>query len=245
MTQKIAIVGAKGGTTKSSTTAALGHLFAAAGNDIVLVDGDPQGSLTRRFGLPRAAEPLSAAPITLHLEGLTNPGSMRLLPGGRALESAGEVEIGEHLKRAYVLGADLMLIDTPPTIGPMVRNAMAVADLVVIPCTPGQESLDGYGDMRAVARELNPSLPVRALLVLARSRTRILAWSEQAFAEAYPGSLYSGIVVPHEVAAAESGTLHVPVTISAPKSRSADAYQSLAQAIATDLGLSFPHPKVA
>lgn len=246
MTQHLAIVGAKGGTTKSSTTAALGHLFAAADNDIVLVDGDPQGSLTRRFGLSRVADPLSADPITLHLEGLpTSPGStgrIRLLPGGRALEGAGEVEVREHLERAAVLGADLMLIDTPPTIGPMVRNAMALANLVIIPCTPGQESLDGFGDMRAVARGLNPSLSglsVRALLVLARRHTRILAWSEQAFAKAYPGSLYSGIVVPHEVAAAESGTLHVPVTISAPRSRSADAYQSLAQAIADDLDMSY------
>src|SRR5690625_7037203 len=98
MTQKIAIVGAKGGTTKSSTTAALGHLFAAAGNDIVLVHGDPQGSLTRRFGLPRAAEPLSTAPITLHLGGLTNQGSSRLLTAGRVLARPGETGLREDHK---------------------------------------------------------------------------------------------------------------------------------------------------
>lgn len=239
MSKTIAIVGAKGGTAKSSSAAALGHLYAAAGLDVLLVDADPQGSLTRRFALRRAATPLAAPPVALTLDGMAeDAGSLSLLPGGRALEAADEHRITAHLERAASLGTDLVLVDTPPALGPIVRAAMARADLVLVPCVPGEESLDGYGDMRTVAHALRPDVRVRAVLVLAHTRSRILRWSAAQLQAAYPDGLYADIVVPHEMAAAESGTLHLPVTLAAPRSRSAAAYRALARAVAADLALS-------
>lgn len=84
MPMTISIVGAKGGTAKSSTAHALAHVFAAAGLDVVLVDADPQGSLTRRLGLERATNPLATDPLAiLPVDGGAGIASqITLFPGG-------------------------------------------------------------------------------------------------------------------------------------------------------------------
>lgn len=235
----ISVVGAKGGTAKSATAHALAHVLAASGLDITIVDADPQGSLTRRLGLNRAADPLTTDPATVDLERVpAATGRILLVPGGRALEGAGEPEVRAHFRRAVALGGDLVLVDTPPALGPLVRSAMAVSDLVLIPCAPGAESLDGVADMRAAAEDVHPGVLVRAFVVLAHRRSRILRWTQSTADLAFPGVLYRDLVVPYEVAAAEAGTLRLPVTASAPKSRAAAAYRTLAVRLATDLGLS-------
>lgn len=239
MQHTCAVVGAKGGTTKTSSVAALGHIFALSGFDTVLLDTDPQATLTRRFGAERVADPLSAEPLELPIaRRSTSPcaGRLLLLPGGRRLELADELDVGAHILRARGLGA-VLLVDTPPTLGPIVRAALRAADLVVVPSTPGRESLDGFSDMLAVAQALDPTRRVRAVLTLANTVSRICRWSRNAFASKYAGSLYD-VVLPIEMAAAESGTLVLPVTMSAPRSRTADAYRRLAAAIAQDLALT-------
>jgi chromosome partitioning protein len=234
----IAVVGAKGGTCKSASTYALGHLFAVEGHTVVLVDCDPQGTITRTCGLSRTPDPIEAEPVTLDLAG--TDGRIRLLPGGRALEAADAAQVDAHLDRAASLGADLVLVDTPPALGPIVRSAMRRADMVLVPCHTGQESLDGFADVRTVAGTLRPETAVRAYFVLTQSRFRVFKWSFKEFTAAYPGALYPDIVVPYEVRAAEAATLHLPVTAAAPRGRATEAYRQLATAVATDLGLGTP-----
>jgi cellulose biosynthesis protein BcsQ len=131
----------------------------------------------------------------------------------------------------------VVLIDTPPTLGPIVRMAMKRSDLILVPCIPGQECLDGFADIRTTAATLSPDPAMRAFLVLTRDWYRICKWSQRAFADAFPGVLYPDVVVPIEVAAAEAGSLHQAVTASAPTSRTARAYRKLARSVATDVGL--------
>ncbi|HWV58637.1 MAG TPA: ParA family protein [Longimicrobiales bacterium] len=237
MSKTIAFVGAKGGTLKSSSVAAVGHLYAAAGLKVTLMDADPQGTLTRRCGLRRSPDPLGDDPVLLGL-GTDLPATSRLclLPGGRALEAADEYKIATHLDRARSGNADLVLVDTPPTLGPVVRASLRAADLVVVPSPPGLEALDGYGDIRAAAEALGHGVPIRAVVVLAHTRSRILRWTIDEFGRAFPGVLYD-VIVPIEMAAAEAGTMRQPVTHYAPRSRSAAAYRALARDMARDLNL--------
>lgn len=241
----ISIVGAKGGTAKSSTAHALAHVFAAAGLDVVLVDADPQGSLTRRLGLERATNPLATDPLAiLPVDGGAGIASqITLFPGGRALEAADEDRFAAHLRRATGLGSDLVLVDTPPALGPIVRAAMSGSDLILVPCCPGAESLDGLADMRAAAHDVRPGVQVRAVMVLAHRRSNILRWTQTTAESLFPDTMYADVTIPFEVAAAEAGTLGMPVTASAPRSRAATAYRELTRRLSADLGLRVHIPE--
>ncbi len=240
----ISIIGAKGGTLKTSSAHALAHAITGSGVDVVLVDADPQASLTRRCGLERLADPLATDPVTIDAEETSGGrGRLVLLPGGRALEAADEARIAAHLRRAASLGGAVVIVDTPPALGPIVSAAMAMSHAILIPCTPGADSLDGLTDMVTAARGLNPGALVRAILVLVHRRSRILRWTQAAAERVLPGTVYPDLVVPYEVAGAEAGTLCLPVTASAPRSRTAAAYRSLARRLLTDLSLPAPIPE--
>jgi cellulose biosynthesis protein BcsQ len=230
-----AVVGAKGGTAKTSTVAALGQILAAIGLNVLMVDLDPQATLTRRYGLARPGDPLKAGPVGVALPGMPrSAGSLELLPGGRALEAANEDEL---VRRLEVVASNdrAVLVDTPPTLGPSVRAALRAAHLVIVPCTPGAEALDGFNDMRAAAASIRPRPPVlRAFFVLANPRSRIYCWSRDNLANLHPGALYRDVIIPFEVAAAESAGLQLPVTLSARGSRSAAAYELLARMILSE-----------
>ena len=238
MPKIISLIGAKGGTLKTSTVASICHLFAVAGLNVTLLDADPQGTLTRRCGLKRSEYPLSADPQAVRLNGMPKTaGRIFLLPGGRSLEVADEEGITALIVRARSLGSDLVLVDTPPALGPVVRASIRAADLVVVPLPPGMEGVEGFGDVRAVAGSVAPETPVRAFIALAHLRSRILRWTLGNFHRTFPGVLYDDVVVPFEMAAVEARSLSLPVSASKPLSRSAGAYRALARAVAQDLGL--------
>lgn len=231
-----AIIGAKGGTGKTSSTVNFAHLLTSYDRRVVIVDADPQGSLTRRCGIDRVPDPLSAVPVIIPMHRKAAPGpasEVLLMPGGRRLEHADESQLAAHFTRAKSLG-DLVLIDTPPAVGPIVLAAIRAADLVVVPTVPGAESLDGFADMNALAHDDNPTKCVRAVLTLANQVSRVFKWSTRAFDQLYPGVLYES-VIPFEMAAAESGTVRMPVTVSAPASRAESAYRRLAHEVFQDL----------
>lgn len=232
----IALVGAKGGTCKTSSVAALGHLLASSLR-VLMVDLDPQGSLTRRFDFDRVPKPLTTPPIVVPAANGGLGDRLRLAPGGRALEGESFERLERHLARAVAADTDIVLIDTPPALGPAVLATARVADLVVVPAEPGEESLIGFGDMKAAIHGVKSEAIVRSVIVKAHMQSNILRTTLATFRAAYPGVLYEA-VVPFEVAAAEAGWLHMPVTASAPRSRSAAAYRQMASAIALDLHFS-------
>lgn len=236
-TKIIAVIGAKGGTAKTATVAALGHLLAEAGWSTLLVDLDPQGSLTSRCGLSRAADPLAAELDALDL-GVPLAGTLRLARGGRPLEGRSKEAIVAHLERSAAMDADVVVVDTPPALGPIVQAVFSRADYVLVPCVPGSESFDGFADVQtAAALATRAGCGLRAVLSLTRKHTKVLRWTQQAFAARLPGTLLEGVEIPHEVAAAEAAILRLPVTLSAPASRSATAYREITAIIAEAVGL--------
>jgi chromosome partitioning protein len=228
----LTLAGSKGGTTKSASVATLGDVLSSLGLRVALVDADPQGTLTLRSGHHRVPDPLVAEPVSLAAPGAT----VMLYRGGRSLETADEGSVKLHVGRALAAGADLVILDTPPALGPILRAALASARLVVIPVLPGAESLAGYGDIRHTARTIAPASRVRALLAMVAPRTSVARWTRSQFSAHYPGALYE-TAIPHSVAAVESAIAQLPVTRYAPRTRVADAYTRLAAEIATDLGI--------
>lgn len=191
----IAITNQKGGVGKTTTAVNLGIGLARSGKKVLLVDADPQGSLTVSLGIKTPDElPISIATlmqdiiedkaipedsgIIHHAEGVD------LLPSNIEL-SAFEVGLINVMSREYVLRDTLeplkkqydhILIDCMPSLGMMTINALVAADSVMIPSQASYLSTKGlYLLMRSISkvrRQINPKLRIDGvLLTMVDSRT--------------------------------------------------------------------------
>ena len=151
-TQIIAIANQKGGVGKTTTCANLGIGLAQAGKKVLLIDGDPQGSLTISLGYPQPDklpftlsdamgrilmdEPLRPGEGILH-----HPEGVDLMPADIQL-SGMEVSLVNAMSRETILRQYLdtvkgqyshILIDCQPSLGMLTVNALAAANRVIIP----------------------------------------------------------------------------------------------------------------
>ncbi len=153
---KIAFAINKGGTAKTTTAATLGHLFGRAGLSVLLVDLDPQGSLTRMFLKD------DEMPQKTLLEAFNKPGTecrvrlderidlMPSSPGMITLEqdlttrTSREKILKKILNRAGAEESyDYVLIDCPPALGIVTTNALAVCDRLYVPVSADFLGIDG------------------------------------------------------------------------------------------------------
>jgi chromosome partitioning protein len=185
----IAITNQKGGVGKTTTTVNLGVGLARQGKRVLLVDADPQGSLTVSMGVKNPDELDTAISDLLRsvadTGGVTpaDKGILRdmegvdLVPSNIDLSSF-EVSLVNTMSREFVLrsylGAvkgnyDYVLIDCMPSLGMMTINALAAADSVLIPCQANYLSTKGLkllmGSVAKVRRQINPSLKIDGILL--------------------------------------------------------------------------------
>lgn len=231
----LSFIGAKGGTLKTASVAAIAHVSAKVGLRVVMVDLDPQADLTTRSGFSRIADPLTADPVPVRFEGEPER-ALWLLRGGRSMEAADYEAIRQHVARAETLSPDLVVVDTPPALGPITRAAARAASFIVIPSEPGKESLMRAHDVITIATEAGHQPIIRVLLTKANTHTNLFRWMVDNVDELYPGTRMP-VVVPHETAAAESAIFDRPVTVSSPRSRSAEAYLRVAAEVIDRLGI--------
>lgn len=176
----LAIGNQKGGVGKTTTALNLGYALSDRGRRVVLVDLDPQGSLTVSCGVGDCAgrslaEVLTGgAAITSVLVELR--AGLSLVPGDIALSET-ELVLVARMGREYALqrallplasSFDYCLVDCPPSLGLLTINGLGAADSVLIPAIPQ------YLDLRALAiftktidlvrAEINPGLKIAGIL---------------------------------------------------------------------------------
>lgn len=160
--QTIAVVNQKGGTAKTTTVENLGIGLAREGKKVLLVDTDPQGSLTISLGYPRPDDmeitltdllnrtiqeaPMNAADGILH-----QPEGVDLIPANISLAGL-EVSLVNTMNRERVLKQflepfrkeyDYILLDCMPSLGMLTVNALAAADTTIIPVQANYLSAKG------------------------------------------------------------------------------------------------------
>lgn len=254
--QVIALVNQKGGTGKTQSTENLGVGLVSEGKKVLLVDMDPQGSLTISLGHPKADElPVTVADIMAKVlreetiapgEGiLHHPEGVDLMPANISL-SGMEVSLVNVMSREQVLkeyidsvkgNYDYVLIDCMPSLGMLTVNALAAADKLVIPVQAQYLSAKGLEQLlqtvNKVRRQINPKLKIDGiLLTMVDGRTNYAKDISNLIRDTYGSKLkVYKTEIPHSVRAAEISAEGKSIFAHDPKGKVAEAYKNLTKEV--------------
>ena len=251
MTHIIAIANAKGGVAKTTTTLSLGAMLAEAGQRVLLIDLDPHANLTISLGMRPPSLERTIADVLLgamHLDEVlysTTQAKLQLIPSNHDLQLAEahlivrenyEMILSEALKTTA--GFDSILLDCPPTLGTLTHNALAAADLLIIPTQPEYFSAHALRDMLnmilTVRARYNSRLRYRILLTMLDRRNRIHGDLAGQIRTAFNQATFS-TEIEIDTRLRESPVFGKPINQYAPSSRASHQYRELAQ----ELGKTF------
>jgi chromosome partitioning protein len=244
-----AIANQKGGVGKTTTAVNLAACVAEAGYEALLVDIDPQCNATLGLGIRKDRE-LTVYDVLVGSSSLaevivpTTIEHLSVAPAGPDLAGANvelpriagsEVRLRDALEP--VRGAfAFVLLDCPPSLGPLTVNALVAADRVIVPVQAEYFALEGLAGLldtlSLIQREMNPRLTVAGmLLTMHDGRTKLAQDVEREVREHFPELVFD-TVIPRNVRIGEAPSFGKPVIHHDPHCAGADAYFELAKEVA-------------
>lgn len=230
-TRTIAIFNQAGGVGKSTLTRDLGYELKQRGLNVLLVDADPQASLTEFLGLSSDELDRSLFEALVHREPapIHRVHEMDLIPSTIDLATADfllNAEIGRELRlreaiRPIKKNYAFILIDAPPSLGNISINVLVAADEILIPVQCEVKALRGTKHLFTTiekVRMLNPELKIAGIVpTLLDARTRLNQETYEVIRNRFGESLHVFQPIRRGVAFAEASARALPVHLHAPK----------------------------
>ena len=255
----IAVANQKGGVGKTTTAVNLGVALGHLGKKVLLVDADPQGSLTRCCKIDNPDIQLDVTLSELMAYEMTGEDkdyklidnaiehfeTVDLIPSNISL-SGTETALFNCMSRESVLKRtlaplrqryDVILIDCMPSLGMMTINALVAADSVIIPCEPSFLSVKGLDlllhSISKVKRQINPDLRIDGVLMtMVDSRTINAREITSALRDAMGINInVFNIEIPRSVRATECPNVGESIFVHDPGGKVAEAYALLAKEV--------------
>jgi chromosome partitioning protein len=253
----VSFLNQKGGVGKTSTVFHLGGAFARQGLRVLVVDNDPQASLTQGFLGPAAAARFDPSSTTFALyepgadpapEAVLLPTAfpgLSLLPGSRALALWNRSDHGNEDALREFLGPiepefDLILIDCTPTLYLCARASLVASRRLVVPLQAedfGSQGLEPvYGEFLHVRGRLNPGLGLAGYLLTMFDRRLTLHQTYEGLLRDLYGADVFAAVVPLAKDFKEAVSARTPLAFYKPRSAAARSLMAVAEELLRRLG---------
>ena len=252
----IAVVNQKGGTAKTTTVENLGIGISRQNKKVLLIDTDPQASLTISLGYPRPDDlelslsdllngTINENPVNLDEVLIHQQEGIDLIPSNISLAGL-EVSLVNTMNRERILKQfleplreryDYILLDCMPSLGMLTVNALAAADATLVPVQANYLSAKGLEQLLStinqVKRQINPKLCIEGILItMVDTRTNYAKDISNLIRNTYSSKIrVFQTEIPRSVRAAETTAEGKSIFAYDPSGKVAEAYESLTQEV--------------
>ena len=200
----VTVINQKGGVGKTTTVINVAAQLGLRGHRILVVDADSQGNCATGLGVDKSRVKTTTRDLILNPETAvdarhaTAVDNVHMIVGDKTLiglEQEMLRQLGRERRLSEALSPllphyDLILIDTPPSLGIVSVNALVASDGLVVPVQTEYFALEGLallsGTVREVRALLNPSLGVDGVLMTMHAPTTLNQQVASELREAFP-----------------------------------------------------------
>jgi chromosome partitioning protein len=246
MTRIIAVGNQKGGVAKTTTCLSLGGCLVEMGKTVLLIDLDPQANLTLSLGFQPESLRRTIGDAVLHNATLVSVSresavmSLDIVPASAGLATMDKALYRCKSYESFLREAideldgdlyDYVIMDCPPSFGPLTLNALTAAELMVIPTQAEYYAARSlrhvFGLIKLVRQKTNPALMYRILITMYDRRNGICVRILDQMRTAFPRALFE-TVIEVDTKLRESPVAGKPITYYRPNTRGARQYRALA-----------------
>lgn len=257
MSKVIICANQKGGVAKTTSVVNIGIGLSRLGKKVLVIDNDPQGSLTEALGYPEPDKleitlatimewVLNEEEFDVEAGILHHEEGINLLPANIELSGVETSLIGimssETVLREYIEMVrdkyDYILVDCSPNLGQLTLNALVAADEVIIPVQAAYLPIKGLEQLlktiSRVKRKMNPSLNIMGILItMVDYRTVYANEITEILYQHYGNNIHIfEEVIPMSVRAAETAAEGVSIYTHDPNGKVAKAYDVITKEVA-------------